>query len=736
RAENSALEASRSPVVAGQRSTTTRIAARISAIPSVISQRPFSEGLLRWSTGDCFAFTPKMLLVFMGPSTEQSPNQRTFCVATDPLRFGSGIRTNPNRMLTRGNVEALSKKLENPKAAFETALERSDVDQAAAIALAAGLTQQPLGLAELARIAADVSVPDVLLPLFARAPGSVEPLLPTLELDEHRAALVLAAEVSKLEGAPPKWLIDTLADHIDRSITDASYELLVACAYQLDVPELFAVRHSVRTYLNAADARDVWATVKRDIAKPLAILPEQELSLPVVSVKHGGDGPGRNDPCPCGSGQKYKKCHGAEGGLEATAKSRAERLTELLPRLESKHVLSLTAADLRRIELAKVPLKLALAVFREWMFRQRWHEAEAALEQVCLHPERKAPADGYRDEFIWQALQNRRLADAQRQHAKVEKPEQLTPVLDIHAGLLTQWPDWLELSEDVCVEAAKTGQLLDLVDLTYVLLQRAPGLGLWLASALYDRLKPEEADTLFTSMDDARDRLGLPSVAARQGRKHLRSAEEKQPAKKIDPKEKAKIRALETTLEESKRKMRQIEQALEKEKAKASVEAPAPAAAPGARKAFAQRIDELEDRIREGNAERAGLRREVAELTERLEQGKGVPPPKVEPVAEEPGESATRPRGLMLAQWEPRAVESLEALPARVSEDVLVKIAELGSGDAAHWIEVKQLQGVAGLYTARIGIHYRALFTIEGKTLRVHEVVHREGFDTALRRFK
>jgi uncharacterized protein len=21
--------------------------------------------------------------------------------------------------------------------------------------------------------------------------------------------------------------------------------------------------------------------------------------------------PGRNDPCPCGSGKKYKKCHGA-----------------------------------------------------------------------------------------------------------------------------------------------------------------------------------------------------------------------------------------------------------------------------------------------------------------------------------------------------------------------------------------------------------------------------------------
>jgi preprotein translocase subunit SecA len=25
-----------------------------------------------------------------------------------------------------------------------------------------------------------------------------------------------------------------------------------------------------------------------------------------------GDKVGRNDPCPCGSGKKYKKCHGAE----------------------------------------------------------------------------------------------------------------------------------------------------------------------------------------------------------------------------------------------------------------------------------------------------------------------------------------------------------------------------------------------------------------------------------------
>ena len=27
---------------------------------------------------------------------------------------------------------------------------------------------------------------------------------------------------------------------------------------------------------------------------------------------------GRNDPCPCGSGKKYKKCHGRSGSTDET----------------------------------------------------------------------------------------------------------------------------------------------------------------------------------------------------------------------------------------------------------------------------------------------------------------------------------------------------------------------------------------------------------------------------------
>jgi uncharacterized protein YecA (UPF0149 family) len=31
----------------------------------------------------------------------------------------------------------------------------------------------------------------------------------------------------------------------------------------------------------------------------------------VQTIKRDGPKVGRNDPCPCGSGKKYKKCHGS-----------------------------------------------------------------------------------------------------------------------------------------------------------------------------------------------------------------------------------------------------------------------------------------------------------------------------------------------------------------------------------------------------------------------------------------
>jgi preprotein translocase subunit SecA len=48
-----------------------------------------------------------------------------------------------------------------------------------------------------------------------------------------------------------------------------------------------------------------------DAALPPGQPPEPEMQLPKVTIRRDTPKVGRNDPCPCGSGKKYKHCHGA-----------------------------------------------------------------------------------------------------------------------------------------------------------------------------------------------------------------------------------------------------------------------------------------------------------------------------------------------------------------------------------------------------------------------------------------
>jgi uncharacterized protein YecA (UPF0149 family) len=48
--------------------------------------------------------------------------------------------------------------------------------------------------------------------------------------------------------------------------------------------------------------------------------PQQAAPKPVQQTfKRDDIKVGRNDPCPCGSGKKYKKCHGAGTGADDEA---------------------------------------------------------------------------------------------------------------------------------------------------------------------------------------------------------------------------------------------------------------------------------------------------------------------------------------------------------------------------------------------------------------------------------
>jgi hypothetical protein len=65
---------------------------------------------------------------------------------------------------------------------------------------------------------------------------------------------------------------------------------------------------------NALDEMDWWACFSKSDSKrtpmPRWDLP-QPTGSPVLPPPSPYPGVGRNDPCPCGSGRKFKKCHGA-----------------------------------------------------------------------------------------------------------------------------------------------------------------------------------------------------------------------------------------------------------------------------------------------------------------------------------------------------------------------------------------------------------------------------------------
>src|SRR5436309_10734565 len=76
--------------------------------------------------------------------------------------------------------------------------------------------------------------------------------------------------------------------------------------------------------------------------------------------------PGRNDPCPCGSGRKFKKCHGASGakGMRTTKTKPAEPPRTWLPFRKLKEIEAqrrLEIEELFRHEFAFIDDCLALA---------------------------------------------------------------------------------------------------------------------------------------------------------------------------------------------------------------------------------------------------------------------------------------------------------------------------------------------------------------------------------------
>lgn len=133
--------------------------------------------------------------------------------------------------------------------------------------------------------------------LRSRPMASFEPSM--TEAVVHTAADIAS---ERLRGPVLTWFEENLID--PRSISRAEFELEIEMplAHRRDER-----RRRGRSYLRDPQAEIGWWAGYHEVP----VSPTQRTAPASGTIVRDTPKTGRNDPCPCGSGRKYKKCHGA-----------------------------------------------------------------------------------------------------------------------------------------------------------------------------------------------------------------------------------------------------------------------------------------------------------------------------------------------------------------------------------------------------------------------------------------
>jgi hypothetical protein len=651
----------------------------------------------------------------------------------------------------RAGIRELSRSA--PAEARRTALEASLAasDERAALALAFSLASEgalPVALAM--SILPDVEEPALSAFLLAGSAGDRLAMLGRLIdeelLTEETEACLLRIATARLDLASPlssAWLVrvrrqarrlPTLA----HTATGAHLEVALAGFTEPVVAELSArdeKREFDRAEVDTDEVLRVWDGGLD------AALGEEEAPRLVATVTVRSEGPkvGRNDPCPCGSGKKFKKCHALEKSSEVRGAIDAAALTP--------HDLAfLRMADLAALDPTKLKRRtLDAAVGRAITYR-RWALAEK-LAAVLDGPD---ATDG-RLSVALGAIDAGRSDVADR--LVLSWPGELPKELVTHRELSQIAPTLASLSDRAAA------MLLDpsapLFELGLGLLHRAPGLGVPFARGLIADLPVEDGDALVEEIERARDLLGLtPGDPAEEFVKVLdehdaqRAATAKAEHAVVQERDGLRATLARKDEELSARqaeviglsmRLEEAEEELGRLSAQGSrVEERPRTASEGEsdKKKWSARVEELKALVQEGNKERAALRRQITELTEELEARPRDEAALPEPEPESEGDHDASPRAPVVPVFSKAAAAALPDLPLRIRRQAVELSGTLAAGDPAAWRNVKQMEGVLKVWSARLGIHHRLLFRAHDSELEVLDVVTREDLLKSLERWR
>lgn len=470
-------------------------------------------------------------------------------------------------------------------------------------------------------------------------------------------------------------------------------------------------------------------------SKPITNTP---FSAEVVGRGHAVNAPpalpkvGRNEPCPCGSGKKSKRCHGAGGAGQGLVASRS---------VSASDVRKMRSIQLAQLDLLALPDDALVAVVHEACAHGSWEhvdDAFAALMQRTSIPRNEI--DVLLAAATESAVLSRSHQAARNYAAQLADPGVLSAVARAGIAIQARTVDAFEhllRAADVAVRDVTHARHRELVS---ILLNLAPSLGLLLSRGCH--LGDErDLEILQDKTDEARAELGLdPGDPGREIQAALRR-DPIQSRALLDATQ--TIDDLRSTIDRLTGIRRELEQriaVLERERElwqpRASVQEPSPTDAdPAEVRRLRSKIDDLQDMVRVRNEVIAALRQQVT-VTAAPEQ----PTTNVDQHPEyDDGEAweeqaPLATRRLLVPTWSERAIDSLGTVPTHVAREALRTATELGAGDAAAWRPVKRAKRVA-VFMSRVGIHYRLLFLTDGRALAVLDLVTRQSLDVALRRY-
>ncbi len=658
----------------------------------------------------------------------------------------------PTRTLVQKLAADVREGKVDPAAEVERAWSVDDAESVATFALAAAVAGQPLPAASV--LDAVVLLDDLLLGalLAANVTGDrVKALLDAVERDDttderDALALYLAVTVRKRRPAPPR-LLALVRTHARRGVSRACGELLAAASAALGDDEVRAVVAESFPDITSRQARDAVATLRAAMDGPIReSLPDYaptSLAAP-IPVRRTGAKAGRNDPCPCGSGKKYKKCCQDKEAAAAVDPEVAwrQQLEAAVPTLTAQQVADLRLADLASLSYEGLLPATRVAAYRQLLSHRRWDAAERALDAMAARGE---DAEGYRIELVDQAFRSRSLEVARKHAEKLREGGVVDSLVDAMLSVATTNRALSRL--DALAGQGLREDPVVLLDVADALLAYHPALGIVAARGALATAGAEDAVVFLELVEEARDRLGLPAgdpaADVYDALVKLDRDRDAAPGSKETAEELAsEARALRAHAREAAARIQELEARLrDKQREPGAAPSPAPAAWESERTELRDRVTELKSLIADGNAERAELRRQLAvAASDRAtrEERPAVPAATAEsqPDGERAPDEALRVRGVMIPRFDPAAEDSLRAMPARVVRDALRVIADLCSGEGNVWREIKQLERISpAMYSARIGIHYRVLFRMAPGVLDVAEIVAREGLLAAVRRF-